>query len=56
MLREKRLILLTAQEEEGTFCKYHNPRELLDRLSRFSDEMEDLDRSEGRREEERVHH
>ena len=54
LLREKRLILLTAQEEEGTFCKYHNPRELLDRLSRFSDEMEDLDRSEGRREEERV--
>ena len=38
----------------STFCKYHNPRELLDRLSRFSDEMEDLDRSEGRREEERV--
>ena len=53
LLREKRLILLTAQEEEGTFCKYHNPRELLDRLSRFSDEMEGLDRSEGRREEER---
>ena len=29
LLREKRLILLTAQEEEGTFCKYHNPRELF---------------------------
>ena len=41
LLREKRLILLTAQEEEGTFCKYHNPKKLLDRLSRFSDEMED---------------
>lgn len=54
LLREKRLILLTAQEEEGTFCKYHNPRELLDRLRRFSDEMEDLARREGRREEERV--
>lgn len=37
LLREKRLILLTAQEEEGTFCKYHNPKELLDRLRRFSD-------------------
>lgn len=54
LLREKRLILLTAQEEEGTFCKYHNPKELLDRLSRFSDEMEELARREDRREEERV--
>ena len=54
LLREKRLILLTAQEEEGTFCKYHNPKKLLDRLSRFSDEMEDLASREDRREEERV--
>lgn len=36
-LREQsRLILLTYQEEEGTFCKYHNPRELLDRLEDLS--------------------
>lgn len=54
LLREKRLILLTAQEEEGTFCKYHNPKKLLDRLSRVSDEMEDLASREDRREEERV--
>lgn len=54
LLREKQLILLTAQEEEGTFCKYHNPKELLDRLRRFSDEMEDLASSEDRREEESV--
>lgn len=54
LLREKRLILLTAQEEEGTFCKYHNPKELLDRLRRFSDEMEDLASREDRREEESV--
>ena len=33
---ESRLILLTYQEEEGTFCKYHNPRELLDRLEDLS--------------------
>ena len=54
LLREKQLILLTAQEEEGTFCKYHNPKELLDRLRRFSDEMEDLASREDRREEESV--
>lgn len=33
---QSKLILLTDQEEEGTFCKYHNPRELLDRLEELS--------------------
>lgn len=39
--KEKSLILLTLQEEEGNFCKYHNPEELLcqimERLSEACD-------------------
>lgn len=33
---QSKLVLLTEQEEEGAFCKYHNPRELLDRLEDLS--------------------
>lgn len=37
-LREEcQVILLTVKEGEGTFCKYHSPRELLDRISNLSD-------------------
>lgn len=35
LLEHDRLILLTWREEEGSFCKYHNPQELLDMLSGF---------------------
>lgn len=33
---QSKLILLTDQEEKDAFCKYHNPRELLDRLEDLS--------------------
>ena len=41
-LKQERLILLTWREEEGFFCKYHNPRELLDILSGFMCDAADL--------------
>lgn len=36
-LKQKRVILLTWREEEGSFCKYHNPQKLLELLSGFTE-------------------
>lgn len=36
-LKQKRMILLTWREEEGSFCKYHNPQKLLELLSGFTE-------------------
>lgn len=36
-LKQKRMILLTWREEQGSFCKYHNPQKLLELLSGFTE-------------------
>ena len=41
-LKQKKLILLTWREEQGSFCKYDNPQKLLDMLSDFTDYNSDL--------------
>lgn len=41
-LKQKKLILLTWREEQGSFCKYDNPQRLLDMLSDFTDYNSDL--------------
>ena len=41
-LKQKKLILLTWREEQGSFCKYDNPKKLLDMLSDFTDYNSDL--------------
>ena len=41
-LKQKKLILLTWREEQGSFCKYDNPQKLLDMLSGFTDYNLDL--------------
>lgn len=46
MEREKNhLILLTCKENEDGFCKYHNPRELLDRITGILSEENDVSES-----------
>ena len=41
-LKQKKLILLTWREEQGSFCKYDNPQKLLEMLSDFTDYNSDL--------------
>ena len=41
-LKQKKLILLTWREEQGSFCKYDNHQKLLDMLSDFTDYNSDL--------------
>lgn len=36
-LKQKRMILLTWREEQGSFCKYHNPQKLLELLFGFTE-------------------
>lgn len=46
MERERNhLILLTCKENEDGFCKYHNPRELLDRITGILSEENDVSES-----------
>lgn len=40
-LKQKRMILLTWREEQGSFCKYHNPQKLLELLSGFTEHNSD---------------
>lgn len=53
--KEHKLILLTEQEREDAFCKYHNPQELLGRLKKSSGVVQDFSKEDEEEMHEQTH-